>query len=92
MLAAFYIIQDRLYPQQSDEASGYSFAQPSEAAKTPDFEWRDHTVGEYGDSDFLRTIAGRDAEQCWKVMDDLMNTLWAINPRLYAGTIRELNK
>ena len=93
MLAAFYIIQDRLYPsERNDSPGGYSYSAPPETAETMELSEREDTVGEYGESDFFRAIAGKEQEHCWRVMDDLMNTLWAINPRLYAGVMRELNQ
>lgn len=92
MLAAFYIIQDRLYPAVSDDTdSGYSYSAPPETAETRELTERKDTVGEYGDSDFLQAVSGKDAAMVWGVMDELMQTLWAINPRLYAGVMRELN-
>lgn len=37
------------------------------------------------------TVRGMDAEKAWLVLDELMETLLAINPRLYNGVIRQLN-
>lgn len=48
------------------------------------------TVGAYGDSEFLSVIQGMKAEDVWLVMDELMATLQAINPRLYRGVMRRL--
>ena len=91
MLAAFYIIQDRLYsPERTDMLSGYSRSGPPETVETQVFSEHDDVVGDYGDSEFLQAISGKDVVQCWKVVDDLMSTLWAINPRLYAGVLREI--
>lgn len=91
MLAAFYIIQDRLYPPDTLEAdSGYSYAPEPKTAEPYEYTQRGDTVGDHGDSEFLQMICGMDAERCWTVMDELMTTLHAINPRLYAGVLREL--
>ena len=84
MLAAFYIIQDRLYPQPQNEA----VAVPTYSNAAP----REEVVGDYGDTEFLQTVSGMDESAAWLVMDDLMSTLQAINPRLYNGVIRELNQ
>ena len=93
MLAAFYVIQDRLYPPESDVMpAGYSSTGPPEIEPLAARSESDGAVGEYGETDFLKTISGKSAERCWRVMDDLMSTLWAINPRLYAGVLRELNQ
>lgn len=87
MLAAFYIIQDRMYPDEKPIESGYSFAAPAETER----ENESGTVGDYGDTEFLETVRGMDAEKAWLVLDELMETLLAINPRLYNGVIRQLN-
>jgi hypothetical protein len=44
-------------------------------------------IGDYGDSVFLQTIAGRDAAAVWMVMDELMEVLETVNPRLYDGVM-----
>ena len=47
-------------------------------------------IGNYGDSEFLRSVTGRRADDIWNIMDDLMSTLQVINPRLYAGVMRKV--
>lgn len=86
MLAAFYIIQDRLFPHEQPQEAGYSFAAPAETTITHD----SGIVGEYGDTEFLQTIHGMDADRAWLVMDELMETIRIINPRLYNGVLRQL--
>lgn len=91
MLAAFYTIQDHLYPPENVKSvGGYSYSAQPETAEIRQYSERRDTVGEYGDSDFLKAISGKDAEKCWLVMDDLMNTLWAINIRLYKEVLRQI--
>lgn len=48
------------------------------------------TIGAYGESQFLQAISGAPAEHVWAVMDELMSTLAAINPRLYQGVMRKI--
>lgn len=43
-----------------------------------------------GDSEFARTIAGMDYDKVMSVMDEAMDTLSVLQPRLYAGIIRRL--
>ena len=45
---------------------------------------------EYGDSDFLRLVAGRDPYAVWEILDDLMDTLRAVNPRAYDSVVRKI--
>lgn len=50
------------------------------------------TLDQYGDSDFLRTVAGKDPAAVWGVMDAHMETLRVVNPRAYEGVMRKLNQ
>ena len=85
MLAAFYTIQDHLYPVESRMPS-YSFAEP------PDNDQHSGTesVGSYGDSDFLQTIQGKNPGNVWRVMDELMDTIKMVNERLYNSVMRKI--
>lgn len=49
-------------------------------------------LGQYGDSDFLRAIAGKDPAASWAVIDELMDTLQVVNKRAYDSVIRKLTK
>lgn len=49
-------------------------------------------LGQYGDSNFMRAISGKDPAQSWAVIDELMDTLQIVNPRAYESVIRKLNK
>ncbi len=77
-LAAIYTVLDHLYPKE--EVRYYSDS-GTEA---------DPTVGNYGSSEFLVKVSGRNAEDMWLLMDELMTTLAVINPRLYDGVMRKI--
>lgn len=47
-------------------------------------------TGRYGDSEFLREIDGRDQEDIFRIMDDLIDTLQVANPRVYNGVMRKI--
>jgi len=80
-LAAYFTIYDHLYPKEikAEEV-------PQTIFQTVD----EDIVGDYGDSEFYRTIKGRKAEEVWAVMDELMETIQVINPKLYDGVMRQL--
>ena len=81
-LAAYYTIYDHLFPKApelDEEIPQRIFQQVDEAI-----------VGDYGDSEFYRMIAGRRAEDVWDVMNELMDTIKVINPKLYDGVMRQL--
>ena len=42
-------------------------------------------------SEFLQAISGRKSSEMWAVMGELMDTLQAINPRLYNSVLRKIN-
>lgn len=85
MLAAFYTIQDHLYPPTTNDPPGYSFAE-SPITRYDNMA----SIGDYGNSDFLQTIRGKDPSIAWKVMDELMDTLKIINERLYNSTMHKI--
>ena len=42
-------------------------------------------------SEFFQAISGRKPAEMWAVMGELMDTLQAINPRLYNSVLRKIN-
>ena len=49
------------------------------------------TVTVDGNSEFFQAISGRKSAEMWAVMGELMDTLQAINPRLYNSVMRKIN-
>ena len=80
-LSALYHVRDELAGKQQTErrASGYSRAA---AAYDP--------LDVYGDSEFLQAVEGKEQADAWAVMDELMDTLAAVNPKVYDGVMRKL--
>lgn len=75
-LASYYIIQDHIKPEEP--VPQYSFASaPEEAAYDSGTEFSDR-------------IQGMDINDVLAVMDELMTTLNALNPRLYDGVMSRL--
>jgi len=75
-LATFYLLYDHLFVRKEP-------VQYSETVK-------EVTINRYGDSEFLQTITGMKAEEVWPIMDELMLTLRALQPKLYQATIDKL--
>lgn len=93
-LAALYTVKDHLYCEDEPEHNGnrhreisnYSGAQPPEyREEKAKIQVSDAT------SDFLIRVDGMDAKTFWKVMDELVETIKIINPRLYDAFMRKLN-
>ena len=79
-LADLYIIQDRLKQGKEEHQATLMYS----SAPAPEMAER------YGDSEFLREVEGKDREQVWGIMDDLMDTLQVANPRVYNGVMRKI--
>lgn len=83
-LANLYIVRDHMTtasPRSRD--TGYSM---ETAPVLPPPE----TAGEYGRSDFLRAIAGKDLKKLWVIMDELMDSFQAVNQKVYNNTMQKI--
>ena len=81
-LACLYIVQDRMQGRTQPEPQAYAL--PYSQAAGPE------TAGDYGDSDFLRAVSGRDLTAVFEILDDLMETLRVVNTRAYDGVMRRI--
>ena len=45
-----------------------------------------------GESEFLTAVAGKDSREVFGVVDEIMQTISVINPRLYAAAMKKINK
>lgn len=78
-LAAFYTIKNELFGK-AELLPSYSYAP----------EPVDTHIDYTSDTDFSRAINGRNPDEVWPVMDELMTTVQALMPRLYDGVMRRL--
>ena len=78
-LAAYYTIRDNMYPREkvAEEPVFYS------RAAGPVVEW-------YSNTDFGRLVADHDINDILPVIDELMDTIQVLYPRLYANVMRKL--
>lgn len=82
-LAAFYTIRNELFGSQDRVTPSYSYS-PSQT--------NDSMVTIAGDSDFAKRINGKRQEDVWSVIDELMDTLRVMQPRLYRMVMDNLNE
>lgn len=82
-LAAVYTVLDHLYPEDTDVFRGYS----NDSGPEPQ-----PIIGNYGNSDFLNAIAGKNAESVWLIVDELMDAVSVLNPNLYRSVLRRINE
>lgn len=88
-LAAVYTVMDHLYPRadypEEKPVNGYSGAQ--DPVSVPETSG---TVKKFGDSEFLTEIVGKDEKKIWLLMDEVMDTISVLNPRIYDSVIRRI--
>lgn len=77
-LATFYLLYDHLYVKK----------EPVNRVELT----REVTIDRYGDSEFLQAIEGKNAEEEWLIIDELMQTLQLLHPKLYHATIDKLKE
>ena len=79
-LAAVYTVLDHLYGEKPIMDFGYSNDNKIESE-----------VGQYGNSEFLKAIAGKSSKDAWLLMDELIEALTVLNPRLISNFYEKLN-
>jgi len=82
-LADLYVISDKM----QEEERGARYVNEYSAAPAP-VSVQSETIGDYGDSDFLRAVAGKDPSKVWPIVDELMDTLALANRRVYDSVMR----
>lgn len=79
-LSAFYNVMEHLYGNKNSVPNGYSFSSSSQS---------DTTI-KYSNSEFSQIVEEKGIENCFGIIDELMGTLYVINPSLYKSVIRML--
>ena len=82
-LAAFLTIQRELFGEEKEVAQlpSYSYS-PAPNRNTIEID---------SDSEFARAVNGLDAEEVFPVIDELMETLQIVQPRLYSAVMMKLS-
>ena len=80
MLAAFFTIRRELFGEEK-EAEHYSYA-PAPIRNTIDLN---------SESEFARAINGKTMDDILPVMDELMDTIQILQPRLYSAVMMKLS-
>ena len=86
-LASLYVIRDKMQEEERGDGGrylGYYSGAPAPVTAEP------ATGGEYGDSEFLLAVAGKDQAKAWTVVDELMDTLSLVNRRVYDSVLRKM--
>ena len=76
-LAVFYLLYDHLFVEK----------QPVNRIEPV----KEVTIDRYEGSEFYEAIEGQQAAQVWAVINELMATIQALQPKLYQATIDRIN-
>ena len=82
-LAAYYTILKELYPKEQDQAELPVFPSQSFSSAPEVIEYE-------GDSEFARLCRERSVSFIMPILDELMQTVQVLQPRLYDAVMRKL--
>lgn len=80
-LAAFYTIRKELFGTEERNIPMYSYAPEPESVET---------LERYGDSEFLEAIQGKAISDVMPIMDELMESMRILQPRIYDSVMRKV--
>ncbi len=79
-LAAIYTVLDHLYGRQRIPMdTGYSNDNKIESE-----------IGLYGKSEFLKIVAGKPAKDVWLLIDELVDAIQVLNPKLASNFMEKI--
>ena len=86
VLADLIIIQDYLFgaPMQAQEVP---HPMPMQSYSAPPMEQVETYIETNGDSEFLKAVDGRKADKVWKLIDELVEAVKILHPRMYTTFI-----
>lgn len=80
-LAAFYTIKRELFSGKSPSTEDYSFSGANDAQTIISYD---------GISEFAQSVNGADQKSVMSIMDELMEALYVMQPKLYRNVISKL--
>lgn len=86
VLADLIIIQDYLFGEltRTQEAPQQI---PMQSYSAPPIEQVETYIETTGDSEFLKAVDGRKADKVWKLIDELVESVKILHPRMYTTFI-----
>ncbi len=82
-LGAYYTVMDHLFGEDKPMQAYSTAPAPQEQAGTIDIS---------GSSDFLWAVRGKDTAEIMDIMDELMETMKLIQPRIYDSVMRRVSE
>ena len=87
VLADLIIIQDYLFGDPTRAQEVPQMPMPMQSHSAPPMEQVEIYVETNGDSEFLKAVDGRKAERVWKLLDELVEAVKILHPRMYTTFI-----
>lgn len=89
-LADLYTIQNQMKKQEEPETVKYDNMYSAAPAAVSNIQT--DILGEYGNSEFLKAVSGKDTADVLDIIDELMDTLHTVNPRVYNDVMRKIQR
>ena len=86
VLADLIIIQDYLFGETT-QAQEAPQPHPMQSYSAPPMEQVENYIQTNGDSEFLKAVDGRRADKVWKLIDELVEAVKILHPRMYTTFI-----
>ena len=86
VLADLIIIQDYLFGEPAREQE-VPQPPPMQSYSAPPIEQVETYIETTGDSEFLKAVDGRRADKVWKLIDELVEAVKILHPRMYTTFI-----
>ena len=87
VLADLIIIQDYLFGEPTRAKEVQQMPMPMQSYSAPPVEQVETYIETNGDSEFLRAVDGRKADKVWKLIDELVEAVKILHPRMYTTFI-----
>ena len=87
VLADLIIIQDYLFGEPTREQEVPQMPMPMQSYSAPHTEQVETIVETNGDSEFLKAVNGRKAERVWPLINELVEAVKILHPRMYTTFI-----
>lgn len=91
-LAAFLIIQKEMYGKKDEGLAQVYASVPTRGYSYDDDSPRGSVIEYESDTEFSNVVSGMNQEDVMSVMDELMETLQVVQPRIYASVLRKLKE
>ena len=89
VLSDLIIIQDYLFGEPT-RAQEVPQPMPMQSYSEPPTEQVERIIETNGDSEFLKAVDGRKAERVWKLIDELVEAVKILHPRMYTTFIDKI--